>query len=106
MFENKNLGDFLKEKKIDELKKYTNVAFKSGNLILLKEILKTNEKIIKEEFLKRNDYLFSICKHSDYSVYTYYRNLIKNNEEKDQNGNNCLHYAAKYGNFQVTLLKI
>jgi len=98
-----NLLNHLQAQNENDLREFSEIALKAGNKLLFETISKANSQINQKtsSLFQNNSLFFDICKSgTPFS----YENFIKNRSDNkiyDENNNSCLHFAAKYGNFQV-----
>ena len=84
-----------------ELEELAEIASIAGNRVLyeaLEEISGISSKS-KEKKTRKKHVFFDVCKFGTAFSYELFGKESAN--FLDENGNNCLHYAAKYGNLQV-----
>ena len=99
----KNLEEFLKKKKLDDLINFRKLGFQAHNLVLLETLEKLNKNIFNSKNNEQNSEqdFFSICRNGNFDIFNFYMKKNKNIGVIDENKNNCLHYAARAGNFEV-----
>ena len=99
----KNLEEFLKKKKLDDLINLSKLGFQANNLVLLETLEKLNKNIFHPKNNEKNwekEY-FSICRNGNADMFNFYMKKNKDIGVLDENKNNCLHYASRAGNFEV-----
>ena len=99
MSETAYLKPFTKE----ELNRIARVSLKSGNYITLSHIDKINKDILKpgSSISKDDQCLFDVCKAGNIETLEFLRGKKYDIQRRDEKGNGCLHYAAKWGNTLV-----
>jgi ankyrin repeat protein len=97
---------YLKSLNKEDLLRYGVLSLKSGNFITTKDIDKLDKKIITKETLQAydKDILFEVCKQSNLESIEFLKSKGFDLSARDQDGNTCLHHAAKWGNIQVLSL--
>ena len=95
--------EYLKDISIDHIKELINISYKSGNYILLEDIEKLYPSFFNKdsEIITKNNPILDICKSGNLQTFEFIKKKNVDINIKDDMGNGCLHYAAKYGNVQV-----
>lgn len=94
---------YLKNLSKDDLLRFSVLSLKSGNYITVKDIDTLDKKLITKESLigHDKDIMFEVCKHSRIEALEILKNKSFDLGAKDNEGNTCLHHAAKWGNIDV-----
>ena len=94
---------YLKSLNKEELSRVARVCFSSGNYLTLNHIDKVNKDILKPgaPIYKDDSVLFEVCKKGNIESLEFLRNKKFDINKRDEKGNSCLHYAAKWGNINV-----
>jgi len=76
----------------------------SNSLILLQTLSKVNGALFMGKRVDTEDHALSICSYGSGKLFSFFRAAGVDLTRTDRAGNGCLHYAAKYGNLDVTPL--
>ena len=98
-----DLSTHLKAKTENELRDLAEISLKVGNQLLFEKIAEANPKITQKtaKIFEKDSVFFDICKSgTEFSYSTFMKNR-NSNKILDENNNNCMHIAAKYGNVEV-----